>query len=312
MTEASRIQELRVLGNVPEGTDDFELLVERARFRVTYSGGSSSSITLRARYDVVATAVPPPARDAGYRDARPLEAIRPLAIELAPETHRHREGKESGVDVEVQTGDAAFDGAVYIDTSAPAEITRDVLGPSVRGAVLELFAVGFEAVTIDDKDGDVTARCTTFPSREDDSGHGVRAARAFAKLCAGLPPVGRRAGEYEAHPLGLWSTLGLVLGVLFLCVDMPAYMFFVSSAWPECMPEDAPMSCVGPALLGGVASAVLAVVASVAAAGYARRFRGRSNSSSKATAFVLASGFTVWTIGGLLLALVLVLLDVGR
>src|SRR4051812_8533754 len=139
--------------------DDFVVVRGDVRINVSYVSGSSSRCTLRVPYNRHARRVA-----TSYRDSGPLRAIRPMNIALRPETASHRSGKASGMDVEVQTGDPAFDGAVYVDTLTPADVAVHVLGEPVRRAVLDLFAIHFTLVTIDDSRGDIVAEIVSFVS----------------------------------------------------------------------------------------------------------------------------------------------------
>jgi hypothetical protein len=64
-------------------------------------------------------------------------------MRLRPETKRDAFGKKLRLNREVQTGDAAFDAAVYIESDNASEEVEAVLSsPKLRQAVLALFALG--------------------------------------------------------------------------------------------------------------------------------------------------------------------------
>jgi hypothetical protein len=80
---------------------------------------------------------------------RAIARTRP-AMSLRAETGADRLGKRVGIDREVQTGDAAFDAAVYIESDAPDEDVRAALADArVRRAVRELLAAGEARVELD-------------------------------------------------------------------------------------------------------------------------------------------------------------------
>lgn len=311
MSAPPRVVELRALAGAPDDAKSFRLRDGEVDVDVVYEDGSASSVTLRARYDAVAHAMRVPA--GGYREGvrTALAAVRPMRIVLVPEHHTHRRAKAGGVDREVQTGDRAFDDAVYVDAPAPEDVVLQILGPDVRAGVLELFAAGFSRVVIDDETGHVVARCTTFPSASPTPGEGARAVRGFARLARGLPKVERAAGTHARHPLA-GATLWLaIVGVVFLCVDMPAYQFFVAQMRPACSYEDAPFACELPAVAGVVAGSVLALVVVFAMLPWTKRFHGRSDSSSRITGFLGALALFVWCVSGLAIGMLAVLAGLG-
>jgi hypothetical protein len=293
--EAFLVAELRALAGGTKA-DTFVSEREGVGIEVTYSGGSSSSITLRVPYDDAAhlgTA------GGGYRGAGPVAAIRPLAIRLTPETPAHVAAKADGIDVEHQTGDAAFDDRVYVDTATQPDVLRHVLGGDVRGGVLELLALDFGTVTIDDPLRAIVATRTSFVSTVPPEPQAERALDAFARLARGVPALHAIAGEHAPHPLqrtnrllGAASSLAFVGGIVFY------FGVGVAHVCPEgdLAPSEA-ASCLAPGIAGGVFGLVAGIVAGLLAAGHARRHRGRSDSSRHATAFA-------WWIGVLVFALV--------
>ncbi len=311
MSDPTIVVELRALGNAPPDASTFAVRRDDVGFEVTYTGGSASSVTFRVPYDQVARPVTI-ATEARYRDPAirrgPIAAaVRPMQIQLSPELHTHKDAKAAGIDVEIQTGDAVFDETVYVDTQAPGDVVRLVLGDDVRAAVVELFRLGFQSVELDGEAGQVTARCTSFVSTTDDAGRGVAAAQAFARLARGLPSVAPLGGEYPRHPLAGVNGALLVLALVVFCAAAPAYHFFVAAVRTECSYEDAPMTCEAPALAGLVAGAVLGGLSAFLASLYARRFRGRSDSSRHEAVFVFGVGLFVWCAGALAIAIAAVL-----
>lgn len=73
------------------------------------------------------------------------------AIRFVTEKPIHVEGKARGVMMEVQTGDAAFDDEVYVESAASEQDVRTVLSaPAVRRAIQKLLSEA-EAVVMDEK-----------------------------------------------------------------------------------------------------------------------------------------------------------------
>ena len=72
-----------------------------------------------------------------------------IKVTLRPELPSDREGKELGINREVQTGDERFDDAVYIDSNASdAETQRVLAKPVVRNAITELLGDGCQTIEI--------------------------------------------------------------------------------------------------------------------------------------------------------------------
>ncbi len=179
--------------------------------RVEYSAGSSKDLSLHADYDTVARADHADAR--GYRAGavRPLAAPRPLAIELRREDGGHVAARARGLNVEWQSGDVAFDRAVYVDTpTTDPEVLAAVIGPEVRRAVCELLALGFLTVSIDD-DGAVCACITEFTTMDRPrANRGADALSAFAHIHANLPAIATSGRTVRHRPL-VGVTIGLAL-----------------------------------------------------------------------------------------------------
>lgn len=108
--EPGIVAELKRIAGVD--ADEFSLVHQGVKVRLIYRGmGGESRLELRADYDAHARAAGLPH---GYRDAgRPVVAIRPMQIALRPERPLDRHHERQGIDVEHQTGDPAFDEAIY-------------------------------------------------------------------------------------------------------------------------------------------------------------------------------------------------------
>jgi hypothetical protein len=214
--ESALVAELRALaGPGAAAGSAFFVVHDALRIAVSYSSGSSSSLTLAARYDDVAQPSRPVARAAphGYRDAPSLtlRATRPLDLTLRPEGAGDVAAKRKGVSVEWQSGDEAFDAGVYVETpSTDAAVIGAVLNAEVRAAVRALLALGFLSVRIDDGRGEVSTTLVEFAPRR--SGRGRRAVEAFAGLLANLPAV-THTGARAPTPLAGWTRFLGVVGV---------------------------------------------------------------------------------------------------
>ncbi|MDI1443223.1 hypothetical protein [Polyangium sp. 6x1] len=81
-----------------------------------------------------------------------------LPIVIRRETSLDMLGKKLRINREVQTGDAAFDAAVYVESDAPDGDVQRVLGEArVRQKVLALLDAGFSSVAIHDGGGKLFA-----------------------------------------------------------------------------------------------------------------------------------------------------------
>lgn len=182
---------------------------------VHYTCGSSAGLTLQAPYDHPARAAAPERALGGYRDAavRALIAARPLDIELRPEDRGDVAAKQQGLSVEWQSGDAAFDAAIYVSTpTTDPAVLAAVLCEPVRRAVLLLRQLGFYTVHIDDGDGNVRVEFQEFLNRTPRPERGRMAVGAFAQILSSLPAV-RTAGRQAAAPLRGWTVFFYVCAV---------------------------------------------------------------------------------------------------
>jgi len=137
------------------------------------------------------------------------------AMVLRPEDGRDVDAKDAGVAREVQTGDEAFDGAVYIESDASDEDVRAVLAaPAVRAAVvsalkyvtrIKIEGVGIRASDDDKPDCFAPERVAEI----------VTALRVFAgaprrtrRTEPAQPPVGKTLASlvYVLMPLGIVLT----------------------------------------------------------------------------------------------------------
>lgn len=292
--------ELRELARAPEDATTFDLACEGVTFRVVYSGGSSSSLTLSASYDAVAKAgVAEGGREAHYRVSAKggvLAAIRPMSIKLRRESSTDRAAKSEGINREHQTGDAAFDEDVYVDSpTIDATVLQTVLSERVRAGAMELLSLAFDSISIDDGDGRVTAVLSAFMKLRDVPARASRVAHAFASLLSGLPPVRHSGG---AHPPR--SALPKVMAVLgfVLLIASPALLFVIAGAHDCTQPasdgdgQSLKDGCGGPAQAAFVVAAVVGSIAAIVARAIARpRLAGHSDSRARIL-MVVAAAFT--------------------
>jgi len=309
--EADLLMELRALAGIRGKDSTFTMKHEGVTFEVEYSGGSSSSLTLRARYDAVARAIESTSgREAHYRasakGAASIAGIRPMKIKLRDEDADDRSAKMDGINVEHQTGDEAFDAAVYIEspTTDPALLCQ-VLSADVRAAARALLSLAFDSVVIDDDGGHVTAHLSAFLKLRDVPDRAERVASAFAKLCSGLPKVAHSGGAHPAR--SALPTVLAVTGALGLFVFGPIGYLGIASGFgcTESSSDGEGVSvkdeCGGvgfPAL--GVAILVGAVVAWIAGAIATPRLAGHSD-SKKRIRVVMAACATWCMLAALLL-----------
>lgn len=227
--ESLLVAHLRRMSREKEGTS-FTIARGAQTFSVSYSGGSSSSLTFTCSYDTAAKRLAKPGSPTQpYRASQaggPLTTIRPMMIALRTESVSDVAAKESGVNREHQTGDARFDSDVYVDTATEDAILSHVLGEEVRRAVLGLFAAEMRTITIDDAAGNVTAYTSDFVTRDGESGVLRRAeamVSSFAAMLDGLPIICATGEVRELPPLTLLNRGGGVLAVVAGLGMIPGY-----------------------------------------------------------------------------------------
>ncbi len=210
---AQLLDELRRTAGAEPRVDSFSVAREPCALRVSVSHdshGAVSTLALRFDYD-------DPARIAAVRGAggEALVAIRPLEILLRRETAEDRAAKADGTNGEWQTGDAAFDGVVYVSTpNDDARALAAVSRAEVRSAALDLFAMGFEQITIDG--GDSIGKGAVEARRSREARDTPRAATAELVLAAmeqlaRYLPVVTHSGTARAAPPLTWLTRSLAI-----------------------------------------------------------------------------------------------------
>lgn len=298
--ESALLGELRALAGPSATGTTFTIRRGNVPIEVTYSGGSSSSITLRAPYGL--SSYRPSTAAKGYRTwARPPRAPRPLQIKLTQETEWNVRNKSRGIDREVQTWDPDFDREVYIDTMAPDEAVAYVLSlPTARNAARVLmFQERFGAITIDDARGDVETSLGTFTEIPPRVGRGLRIADTFAALVESLPAVEAHGSKPFDAGRAVIIALAMAAAGTFLAqffgsfVQAPAGCIFHDEPGEtslQCVEVDG-QNCCTPIGMGFGAGLVLGLFLGFLAS---RPFRGTSRSSwRRVTAWALVAGITV-------------------
>lgn len=113
-----------------------------------------------------------------------------MRITLRRETSEEVDAKQRGISREFQSGDAAFDRDVYVDTATDDEVLRYVLvSPALRASVLALLDEGVRAVELDDVKGEINASLYSFAHAKHDPARARRIVEAFDRVARGAPPV---------------------------------------------------------------------------------------------------------------------------
>lgn len=89
--------------------------------------------------------------NSGSVDGIDIEALAPglPPMRLKREMEEHRDDKQAGVVKEVQTGDTAFDAAVFIETEASdGDVLTMLASPAVRAAIMKLWEEGVSEITV--------------------------------------------------------------------------------------------------------------------------------------------------------------------
>jgi len=222
------VEQLRALAGVSDNTNAFDIVKEHGRtIHVRFSPGSTDSLDVKTALSEHGST--PRVVPAGYRNGRregPLLVPRPMRLLLRKETASHREGKKSGVDHEIQTGDPSFDDEVFIDTLINDDLVRAILAsPDTRAAILSLLRDKCHSVRIDETSaGEISLDLVEFTQPAPDQERGARIVEALARLAAALPPI-RASGE--APPMdhqAAASTAGCVVGFIGL-IGTPLVIF---------------------------------------------------------------------------------------
>lgn len=273
VTESELIQALRALMRRGGKPDDFVVDRDGCAIRVQYFPGSSSHMVLTAPY--VGRAL---GAGEGYRERAVLEAPRPMRIALRREEGADVRAKHSGVAVEAQTGDAAFDEAVYVDSPSSHATIQQVLGSqALRDAARELLALGVGPIVIDDLMGNVEVRVSAFSGIR----RPTRLVDAFAAVVSHVPEVRANGQRLDADRwkgaqilMGAAVFVGLIPASLSIFVLLPARCYESDDEGTSLVCTEEPACCT-PAL-GGLAGGAL--VGALLGVTLFSRIRGASNS----------------------------------
>lgn len=146
-------------------------------------------------------------------------------VVLRAETSDDVHGKDRGIAVEAQTGDAAFDARVYVETDLAPEAVLPMLSPEVRAATLALLDMGSDVVAW--RKGDVVVHLD-----EGARGEAVYAPAVLdallrhALVLAGAPPAAAREASPAARAAERFSSvmvLAAVAGFVLMIVALVRY-----------------------------------------------------------------------------------------
>ncbi len=300
--ESELVGEFRRLAGASLAADSrlFEFHIQGVPVSVLHQPGTASALHFSARYpDPSTPGAPQSLVPTPYQQA-PL-TIRPMAIQLRPETEEDRKAKQQGVVLEFQTGDAPFDQEVFIDTISPAPTIAHVLAsPALRAAVRVLFAEGFSRVLIDDENGCITAYFSAFPTMHKRPGQASRMLEAFVNIARYAPYVQRSAEKHPTDTQLVWLIAGTAMaGVMLFIGPLPYFVLsdtLCNDASPIARPPFSYMGgCHAPVPLGIVVGSLLGVLWGKVISG---KIRGRSNSAGRsAWTFVVVVALGIgWTI----------------
>lgn len=148
-----------------------------------------------------------------------LSAKRPLFLTLSPESKETRTAKRDGINRELQTGDAAFDDAVYVDSPCDDATLLAILQPRVRSAIAALITAGAAWVKLDDSAGKVAVQFERVRERTEAELREIL--DAFVALVGAVPPLDKagvqRAPEGRVIEWLVLVTLLAIIGAGIAC-----------------------------------------------------------------------------------------------
>jgi len=210
-------------------------------------------------------------------------------VRVTRESAAQRFAERIGLNAKARTGDAAFDGAVFVASKVEPSLVPTLLGPAARGAVLALIEAGWHLVDVTNKSVIVQRVGLANPSAMRPivaALDHVAALEAAARAARAVLPesVPRTVGERVILP-------SIAVGfACFVSLLRWAAFPFLPGAWP---------------LLTSFALGALA--ASVAVVAAAMALRGRSTSMTDTMAWAVAA----WALLPIASAAVLPTVDVN-
>jgi hypothetical protein len=163
----------------------------------------------------------------GIAAKKPITARRPLHVSLQRETGHDVRAKEMGINREVEVGDPAFDGKIYIDSRCEDEVIRALLAdPEARAAVLGILELEAVRIILDDKKGRVSLLIVEFTKRNPDAARAERMLDGLVRLVDALPPI--EAQAEKRAPDWFWHAIiaGAILAVFGIMVAPVTYFQF--------------------------------------------------------------------------------------
>ncbi|NUQ72415.1 MAG: hypothetical protein HUU21_02565 [Polyangiaceae bacterium] len=301
--ELSLVEQFRAIAGASRDQNRFSIARPAGHsVSVVFSPGSSESLELAVKFPSHEAGLPKSERRRAI--ALPLSAPRPLYIKLSREGASHVRAKEMGINREVQLGDPAFDGQVYINSPSGDEIIREVLSDEgARSAVRQLLDRDASVIVLDDEAGRVVVFVIEFRQRSPDQSRAERILAQMDKLAQSLPAVSAAPGG----PLRDWLAISLIMSGILAFVGMlaaPLLYFYLTpercrvtrgdgmhlacSVGPE---------CCRPGFMGLLGGAALAVPLSIF---FFFAIRGQSNSLSKMISAIVITSVLLLELGAIL------------
>lgn len=271
---------------------------------VIFSPGSSESLELAVAFPTHSMSPPEAGSDPRRRAiALPLSAPRPLRIKLSREASIHVRAKEMGINREVQLGDPAFDGQVYVNSLSGDEIIRDVLSnDSARSAIRDLLDRDANVIVLDDEAGRVVVSVVEFRHRSPDQERATRMLEVMDKLVLSLPAVSATPGGGLRDRLamllvclGILAFVGMLAAPLIYFYLSPDHCHVTHSDGISISCSVGP-ECCRPGVVGLASGAVLSVPLSIL---FFYIVRGQSNSLSKMISAIVITGVLLLELGAI-------------
>lgn len=217
---------MQALGATREGG----ITLERASRRFTavwHTPGRSTPPSIRFTTSAGPLVAPPvakvpPAMLGGpFRSAKRERLKSPAPLTLRLEGTLDRAGKSLRLNREIQTGDAAFDERIYVESEAPDALVLAVLAsPVTRAGVLACLTLGCTEIKLDD-DGTLGADLPLTNETAVTPGHLTSVLDALGETAESIPPL-RGEGHHHTRVGSIPVVAGvgtLVSWPLFYLVD---------------------------------------------------------------------------------------------